>query len=101
MKKLDPTLTGQIKGDTLGARMLASRTNARMTQKVAAMRIGISPGQLGRIERGAVGMVNDPHTLVWASRAYGVSDVWLYAGATAGAHLVPDWYEAPDMEKAA
>lgn len=101
MKRLDPTLTGHINGDTLGARMLASRTHAGLTQKAAADRIGISAGQLGRIERGAVGMVSDPFTLYRAARAYGVSDVWLYAGRAAGSRLVPDWYGAPKLELAA
>jgi len=101
MKRLDPTLTGHINGDTLGARMLASRTHVGLTQKAAAHRIGISAGQLGRIERGSVGMVNDAFTLVKAARTYGVSDVWLYAGAAAPERLRPEWYGAPKLELAA
>lgn len=101
MKQLNPTLTGHTHGDTLGARMLASRTHAGLTQKSAALRVGLSAGQLGRIERGGVNMVNDPFTLVRAAKVYGVSDVWLYAGEAAPARLVPSWYGAPKLELAA
>lgn len=92
MKTIDPTLTGHMKNCTLGSRMRASREHARLKIKEAAPRIGISPGQLGRIERGAVGMVSDPRTLSRAAGIYGVSDVWLYAGGIAGRKLIPEWY---------
>lgn len=38
-------------------------------------------------------MVNEPATILRAASAYGVSNVWLYAGGHAGARLVPEWYE--------
>lgn len=92
MKTIDPTLTGHLNGCTLGVRMRTAREHAHLKIKEAAERIGISPGQLGRIERGAVGMVSDPRTLVRAANTYGVSDVWLYAGGVAGRKLIPEWY---------
>lgn len=95
MKRLDPTLTGHLKGDHLGARMLAARQHAGLKRNEAAKRIGLSAGQLGRIERGGVQVVSDPMTLVCAGRAYGVSDVWLYGGGAAPKRLIPDWYHAP------
>lgn len=101
VKIIDPTLTGHLKGDTYGGRMRASRTHAGLTQKEAADLIGLSVAQLSRTERGGVGMASDPTTLVRAARAYGVSDVWLYAGNAAGEKLVPAWYGAPVMGLAA
>lgn len=101
MKKLNEHLTGRVEGDHLGARMLASRTHAGLARKDAAKRIGISLSQLGRIERGSVGMVDNPMTIRNAAAIYGVSDVWLYAGAMAGAKFVPNWYGAPKLELAA
>jgi transcriptional regulator with XRE-family HTH domain len=92
MKKVDPTLTGNKAGDHLGARMFAAREHAGLNHKEAAEKVGLSARHLRRIEQGAVGMVSDPATLVRAARAYGVSDVWLYAGAVAGHRFVPSWY---------
>jgi transcriptional regulator with XRE-family HTH domain len=92
MKPMPRSLAGCSKNDTLGQRMRQSRTRCHLTIKDAAAQIGISAGQLGRIERGGVSMVAEPATLQRAARAYGVSDVWLYAGGHAGAKLVPEWY---------
>jgi transcriptional regulator with XRE-family HTH domain len=92
MKKIDPTLAGRTEGDHFGLRMRKAREAANLSRKDAAAEIGISVAQLGKIERGSVGMVSDPNTLVRAGRAYGVSDVWLYAGSMAGARFVPDYY---------
>lgn len=101
MKRLDHTLSGHLRGDHLGARMAAARKNARITRADAAKRIGISAGQLGRIERGGVQMVSSAFTLVLAGRIYGVSDVWLYAGAAGGSKFIPAWYEMPAAQEAA
>jgi transcriptional regulator with XRE-family HTH domain len=101
MKTINPHIAGHVAGDHLGARMLASRTHAGLSQKVAAARIGLTAGHLGRIERGGISMVKDGVTLQAAARVYGVSAVWLYAGAVAGAKLVPHWYGAPKMDLAA
>lgn len=92
MKKIDSTLAGRTEGDNFGRRMRQAREHSGLSRKDAAAELGISVAQLGRIERGSVGMVSDPSTLVRASRAYGVSDVWLYAGSMAGLRFVPDYY---------
>jgi transcriptional regulator with XRE-family HTH domain len=94
MKKIDPTLAGNIAGDHLGRRMFHAREHAGLNHKEAAEKVGLSDRHLRRIEAGAVGMVSDPATLVRAARAYGVSEVWLYAGGMAGERLVPAWYRA-------
>jgi DNA-binding XRE family transcriptional regulator len=52
MKRIDSTLTGATNGDTLARRFLESRERTKLTQQMAAKQIGISAGQLGRIERG-------------------------------------------------
>jgi len=92
MKTIDLTLTGHMSGDSLGKRMRSARERVNMKIKDAAAAIGMSAGQLGRVERGAVGMVSDPRTLSRAAKVYGVSDVWLYAGGVAGQKLIPEWY---------
>lgn len=96
MKRIDPTLCGNLDGDHFGQRMLAAREHAGLDRKVAAGLVGLSSKQLGRIEAGAVGMVSDPATLVKAAKAYGVSDVWLYAGGVSGERLTPPL--VPDAE---
>ena len=101
MKTIDPHLAGAEPGDSFGARMLASRTHAGLARKDAANRIGLSLGQLGRIERGGVQMVNYPGTASRAAHIYGVPSVWLYACAQAGSRFVPPWYRAPSLELAA
>lgn len=100
MRTPDPTLSGHLRGDTLGGRMLAARTHAGIERARAAEAIGLSSKHLGRIEQGAVGMVTDPATLVRAAKLYGVSDVWLYAGGLGGAKLTPDWYYVPERREA-
>lgn len=97
MKTLDTHLTGHTDGDTFAKRMRESRAHARITRAQAAKGIGISIGQLGKIERGGVTMVNDPSTLVRAGNVYGVSSTWLYAGSAAGLKFVPEWYMAPGL----
>lgn len=98
MKRIDRTLVGGSTDDTLARRMLQARERAGLDRKDAAAKIGLSPGHLARVERGGVQMVADPATLVRAASAYGVSQVWLYAGAHAGQKLIPDWYGAPRLE---
>lgn len=92
MKPMPRSLAGCHQNDTLGQRMRQSRAHAHLTIKVAAAQIGISAGQLGRIERGGVSMVSEPITLQRAANVYGVSGVWLYAGGHAGSKLTPEWY---------
>jgi transcriptional regulator with XRE-family HTH domain len=98
MKTIDPTLAGSAKGDFFGLRMRKAREAADISRKDAAAAIGLSAGQLGKVERGTVQMVSDPATLVRAARVYGVSDVWLYAGQAAGTRFVPEWYSLPQQE---
>ncbi|KRG69148.1 helix-turn-helix domain-containing protein [Pseudoxanthomonas dokdonensis] len=93
MKEFNQTLFGSTQGDYFGSRMFQARTHAGIERKDAAESIGISVGQLGRIERGGVRMVSDPTTIVRAARLYGVSDVWLYGGSAASSKHVPDWYQ--------
>jgi transcriptional regulator with XRE-family HTH domain len=95
MKALPRSLAGAREGDRLGTRLRQARESKGYTIKRAAELVGISPGQLGRIERGLVQMVADASTLRRAASAYSVSDVWLYAGDHAGQRFVPDWY-SPD-----
>jgi len=52
MKRIDYTLTGHTAGDFLHLRFRQARENAKLSQKEAALKIGISSGQLGKIERG-------------------------------------------------
>lgn len=92
MKTIHPHLAGHMPGDSFGMRMKTARERCGIKRKDAALQMGISPGQLGRIENGAVQMVSDPRTLTRAASLYGVSDVWLYAGGLAGSRLVPGWY---------
>lgn len=101
MKRIDQTLCGSLFGDTLAKRFLESRKQTKLTQQMAAKHIGISAGQLGRIERGGVAMVAEPSTLVRAARVYGVPQVWLYAGAAAGSRFIPDWYSVQPIKQAA
>lgn len=101
MKRIDHTLCGATSGDTLGRRFLESRQRTKLTQQMAAKQIGISAGQLGRIERGGVGMVAEPSTLVRAARVYEVPQIWLYAGSAAGIRFVPDWYSLQPVRHAA
>ena len=100
MKALPRCLAGCSANDSLAERMRQSRVHAQLTQKAAAQAIGITPGHLGRIERGGVQMVEKPATIVLAAGAYGVNQVWLYSGGQAGARLVPDWYIVPEVAAA-
>lgn len=100
MKRIDPHLTGNAEGDTLGRRWREARINAKLTQKEASLKIGLSAKQIGRIECGGVQMVDQPATMVRAAAAYGVPQVWLYAGAAAGVRFVPEWYR-PEASKVA
>lgn len=84
MKIPDPTLAGNLRGDYLGARMLAARQKSGLNKKDAAERIGIAVATLSRIERGTTGMVSDPSTITRAAK--------LYAGGLAGSRLTPAWY---------
>ena len=52
MKALNPQLAGGTEGDSLGRRFLECREHAKLSRQEAARSIGISAGQLGRIERG-------------------------------------------------
>lgn len=86
-------IAGAVPGDSLGRRMLWARMQTNLTLKDAAQSIGLSESQLKRIERGGMQMVSDPLMLVRAAKAYGVSQVWLYAGAAiAGERFVPAGY---------
>lgn len=95
MKSLARNLAGAREGDRLGARLRQARKMKGLTIGKAADLIGISAGQLGRIERGSVQMVSDARTLKNASIVYGVSDVWLYAGDHAPQRMIPEWF-APE-----
>jgi transcriptional regulator with XRE-family HTH domain len=92
MRALNTALAGFVEGDHLGERMRQAREHSGVELKAAASAIGLSDSHLRRIENGCVGMVSDPATLVRAAKTYGVSQVWLYAGAGGGARFVPDWY---------
>jgi transcriptional regulator with XRE-family HTH domain len=92
VKAIDPTLAGAMTGDHFSLRMRKARENAGVKRPVAARAMGLTPAQLGKVERGTVKMVSDPKTLVAAGKLYGVPDVWLYAGASAGMKFVPEWY---------
>ncbi|MBO9717497.1 MAG: helix-turn-helix transcriptional regulator [Pseudoxanthomonas sp.] len=98
---MNPQLAGGTEGDNLGRRFRESREHAGLTQQAAAKSIGLSAGQLGRIERGGVSMVAEPGTIVRAARIYGVPQAWLYAGAMAAARLVPAWYSLQPEARAA
>lgn len=100
MKRPDPTLCGNIKGDHFGKRMYDARTRTGMSRKDAAAAIILSSNQLGRIERGGVQMVSDPATLTRAAKVYGVNEVWLYSGGMAGPRLTPDWYRVTQADAA-
>lgn len=92
MKRVDPTLCGHMQGDHLGLRFREARKFSGLSRKDAALLIGLTDRHLGRIEAGGVQMVSDPATIVRAAEAYGVPQVWLYAGAAGGARFVPEWY---------
>ena len=92
MKAIDRTLSGQMPGDSLGRRFLAARNHKGISRKDAAEIIDISVGQLGRIERGSVQMVNEPGTIIRAAKLYEVNQVWLYCGSAGGMRFVPEWY---------
>lgn len=99
MKRPDPMLAGNIKGDSFARRMFKARERAGISRKEAAEAIGLSANHLRRIEVGGVQMVSDPQTLVRAAKVYGVSDVWLYAGGMA-TKFVPAWYCVQEQEAA-
>lgn len=52
MKTISRNLAGCAAGDTLAVRLREARKHARLTIKDAAPKVGISAGQLGRIEQG-------------------------------------------------
>jgi transcriptional regulator with XRE-family HTH domain len=97
MKVIDRTLAGSTPGDNLGRRFLQARTHCSVSRKEAADAIGISAGQLGKIERGGVQMVSEPSTIIRAANLYGVSQVWLYCGSAGGSRFVPDWYSVSEV----
>lgn len=92
MKAFNEQLAGKQSGDFFHVLMTEARKHSGLDRKAAAERIGLSPSHLGRIERGMVQMVNDPLTLTRAAHVYGVSDVWLYAGAAGSRKHIPAWY---------
>lgn len=97
MKVIDRALAGSTPGDNLGRRFLQARTHCSVSRKEAADAIGISAGQLGKIERGGVQMVSEPSTIIRAANLYGVSQVWLYCGSAGGSRFVPDWYSVSEV----
>lgn len=100
MKQVSAVLSGRVDGDYLHTRFYQARQNSGLSAKEAADKIGLSVGHLRKLEKGGVQMVADPATIVRAAKAYGVSDVWLYAGAIAGHRFVPDWYRCEALEAA-
>jgi transcriptional regulator with XRE-family HTH domain len=97
MKVIDRTLAGSTPGDNLGRRFLQARMRRSVSRKEAAEAIGISAGQLGKIERGGVQMVSEPATIIRAANLYGVPQVWLYCGSAGGVRFVPDWYSVGEV----
>jgi transcriptional regulator with XRE-family HTH domain len=98
MKAIDRTLSGSTPGDSLGRRFLQSRMHRAVSRRDAAEAIGISAGQLGKIERGGVQMVSEPSTIIRAANLYGVPQVWLYCGSAGGSRFVPEWYSVAEVQ---
>lgn len=86
-------LSGLDPNDTYHGRLRAARTHARLTEEEAAGLGQITVRKLQSMERGGEsGKQPNMPALNRLGAAYGVSAVWLAAGAVAGPKLVPEWY---------
>lgn len=84
---------GTIAGDSIGARIFAIRKNNGLTQKAFAEKTGLSPAQVGRLERGGQGTRTDQPSIDTIAREFGVQPVWLYAGSEAPPRMWPQWWK--------
>ena len=83
---------GSINGDSVGGRLQAIRSRLCMTRKQFAEHIGLTDGQVSRLERGGKGTRNDQPSIDQIARICGVQPVWLYAGSVAPRNLWPEWW---------
>ena len=83
---------GSINGDSVGGRLQAIRSRLCMTRKQFAEHVGLTDGQVARLERGGKGTRNDQPSIDQIARICGVQPVWLYAGSVAPRNLWPEWW---------